>query len=48
MNEGIDRVSIGEIDRAEIVAAAGIRASTLYEYFSGKDEIVWALVERFA
>ena len=38
---GIDRVSIGEI-----VAEAGIRASTLYEYFSGKDEIVWALVER--
>lgn len=39
---GIDRVTI-----AEIVAAAGIRASTLYEYFSNKDEIVWALVEEF-
>jgi AcrR family transcriptional regulator len=37
---GIDRVPI-----ADIVAAAGIRASTLYEYFSNKDEIVWALVE---
>jgi AcrR family transcriptional regulator len=37
---GIDRVTV-----AEIVAAAGIRASTLYEYFSNKDEIVWALVE---
>ena len=37
---GIDRVSV-----AEIVSAAGIRASTLYEYFSCKDEIVWALVE---
>jgi AcrR family transcriptional regulator len=38
--QGIDRVTI-----AEIFAAAGIRASTLYEYFSNKDEIVWALVE---
>jgi len=37
---GIDRVTV-----AEIVAATGIRASTLYEYFSNKDEIVWALVE---
>ena len=37
---GIDRVTV-----AEIVSAAGIRASTLYEYFSNKDEIVWALVE---
>ena len=39
---GIDRVTM-----AEIVSAAGIRASTLYEYFSNKDEIVWALVEEF-
>jgi AcrR family transcriptional regulator len=39
---GIDRVTI-----AEIVTAAGIRASTLYEYFSNKDEIVWAIVEEF-
>jgi AcrR family transcriptional regulator len=37
---GIDRVPM-----ADIVAAAGIRASTLYEYFSNKDEIVWTLVE---
>ena len=37
---GIDRVPV-----ADIVAAAGIRASTLYEYFSNKDEIVWTLVE---
>jgi len=37
---GIDRVTV-----AEIVSTAGIRASTLYEYFSNKDEIVWALVE---
>jgi AcrR family transcriptional regulator len=39
---GIDRVTV-----AEIVSAAGIRASTLYEYFSNKDEIVWAIVEDF-
>ena len=38
---GIDRVTM-----AEIVTATGIRASTLYEYFSNKDEIVWALVEK--
>jgi AcrR family transcriptional regulator len=37
---GIDRVTV-----AEIVAETGIRASTLYEYFANKDEIVWALVE---
>ncbi|MBN9660119.1 MAG: TetR/AcrR family transcriptional regulator [Acidobacteria bacterium] len=36
---GIDRVSI-----AEIVNGAGIRPSTLYEYFSNKDDIVWAIV----
>jgi AcrR family transcriptional regulator len=38
---GIDRVPM-----ADIVTAAGIRASTLYEYFSNKDEIVWTLVEQ--
>jgi len=37
---GIDRVTM-----AEIVSATGIRASTLYEYFANKDEIVWAVVE---
>ncbi len=36
---GIDRVTI-----ADIVHAAGIRASTLYAYFSNKDDIVWAIV----
>jgi AcrR family transcriptional regulator len=35
---GIDRVTM-----ADIVSAAGIRASTLYEYFSNKDDIVWAI-----
>ena len=36
---GIDRVTI-----ADIVNAAGIRASTLYEYFVNKDEVVWAIL----
>lgn len=36
---GIDRSTI-----AEIVAASGVRASTLYEYFSNKDDIVWAIL----
>jgi len=36
---GIDRVNM-----AEITAASGVRASTLYEYFANKDEIVWAIV----
>jgi AcrR family transcriptional regulator len=37
---GIDRITM-----ADLVTAAGIRASTMYEYFSNKDELVWALVE---
>ncbi len=37
--QGIDRVTI-----ADIVQGAGIRPSTLYEYFSNKDDIVWAIV----
>jgi AcrR family transcriptional regulator len=36
---GIDRVTA-----ADIVNAAGIRASTLYEYFANKDDVVWAIV----
>ena len=36
---GMDRVTI-----ADIVTQAGIRSSTLYEYFSNKDEIVWAIL----
>lgn len=36
---GIDRVTV-----ADIVNGAGIRASTLYEYFSNKDDVVWAIV----
>jgi AcrR family transcriptional regulator len=36
---GIDRVTM-----ADIIAASGIRASTMYQYFPNKDEIVWAIV----
>lgn len=38
---GIDRVTM-----AEITSASGVRASTIYQYFSGKDDIVWAILER--
>ncbi|QOY89405.1 TetR/AcrR family transcriptional regulator [Paludibaculum fermentans] len=37
--QGIDRVTI-----ADIVKGAGIRPSTLYEYFSNKDDVVWGIV----
>jgi AcrR family transcriptional regulator len=44
--KGIDRVTM-----AEIITAAGLMGSTVYQYFANKDEIVWALVrevlERF-
>jgi AcrR family transcriptional regulator len=36
---GIDRTTM-----AEIISAAGIRTSTLYQYFANKDEIVWAIL----
>jgi AcrR family transcriptional regulator len=36
---GIDRVTM-----ADITAASGLRASTLYQYFSNKDDIVWAML----
>jgi AcrR family transcriptional regulator len=39
-DRGIDRATM-----AEIVAASGIRASTLYQYFPNKEEIVWAILE---
>ncbi len=36
---GIDRVTM-----ADITSASGVRASTIYQYFSKKDDIVWAIV----
>ena len=35
---GIDRVTM-----AEITSASGLRASTMYQYFSNKDDLVWAI-----
>ena len=29
---------------ADITAASGLRASTLYQYFSNKDDVVWAIL----
>jgi len=36
---GIDRVTM-----AEITSASGVQPSTIYQYFSKKDDIVWALL----
>lgn len=36
---GIDRVTM-----AEITAASGVQPSTMYQYFSNKDDIVWAIL----
>jgi AcrR family transcriptional regulator len=36
---GIDRVAM-----AEITSACGIQPSTVYQYFSNKDDIVWAIL----
>ena len=35
---GIDRVTM-----AEITSASGVRASTMYQYFSNKDDVVWSI-----
>ncbi len=37
---GMDRATM-----AEITAASGVRASTVYQYFSNKDAIVWEILE---
>ena len=37
---GIDRVTM-----TEIISATELRTSTIYQYFSGKDDIVWAILE---
>ena len=36
---GIDRTTM-----AELISASELRASTMYQYFSNKDEIVWAIL----
>jgi len=38
-DRGIDRVTM-----AEITGASGVQPSTMYQYFSSKDDIVWALL----
>jgi AcrR family transcriptional regulator len=30
---------------ADIIAASGLMRSTIYQYFSNKDELIWALVQ---
>ena len=37
--QGIDRVTM-----AEITLASGLQPSTMYQYFSNKDDIVWAIL----
>jgi AcrR family transcriptional regulator len=39
VERGIDRVTM-----AELTAASGLQPSTMYQYFSKKDDIVWAIV----
>ena len=39
VEHGIDRVTM-----AELTSASGVQPSTMYQYFSNKDDIVWAIV----
>ncbi len=41
-----DQLGIDRVTMSEITSASGVRTSTIYQYFSGKDEIVWAILER--
>ena len=41
-----DQHSLDRVTMTEITAASGLRVSTIYQYFSSKDEIIWALVEQ--
>src|ERR1017187_439483 len=43
--ELFDQRGIDQVTMAEIIAASGLRASTIYQYFSSKDDIVWAILE---
>jgi|SRR5450432_3125999 AcrR family transcriptional regulator len=38
--KGIDRVTM-----TEIISATELRTSTIYQYFSSKDDLVWAILE---
>ncbi len=40
-----DLRGMDQITMAEIIAASGLRASTIYQYFSNKDDLVWAILE---
>ena len=42
-----DERGISRVTMAEITAASGLRASTLYEYFSNKEKIVWGILGDF-
>jgi AcrR family transcriptional regulator len=39
-DRGVDRVTM-----AEITLACGVQPSTMYQYFSNKDDIVWAILD---
>lgn len=39
-----DRSGIDRVTMAEITSSSGLQPSTMYQYFSSKDDIVWAIV----
>ena len=39
-----DEQGIGQVTMTDITSASGLRVSTIYQYFSNKDEIVWAIL----
>lgn len=42
--ELFDERGVDGVTMADITSASGLRASTIYQYFSNKDEIVWAIL----
>lgn len=40
-----DQHGIEQVTMADIIAASGLMRSTIYQYFSNKDEMIWALVQ---